>query len=757
MRISLFKNVSEVNNPESLDLIDHLFDIRDGKWEDLVTEVRKKQTKEEKDELKRKMPTVCFSGIFRKRADSELFNHSNIIAMDLDNVENLNQVKEAFKQDKYVISVFMSTGGNGLRVIFRINPEKHKLAFKSICQYIYNHYGQNCDFNSSVSKPYVVSFDPDLYINPDYAEVPVFNLYIKETVIKNIPVYIHNNDDFNNVYKQILGRRINICDSYEDWLKLGFGLAEEFREDGRHYFHELSKLSDKYKFSICDKQYDYCVKHTASGERVNIRTFYYLAKVNGINVSSERTKEIVRVTRNSKKAGLTKKQISNNLKEKGGIEGVDGLIEKIYDSNDKDHIEDDDESILATLELFINNSYNLKFNEISGFFEDSGIQVDPRAMNSIFISAKKIMPKLDYPLMIRLLKSDFIESYNPLFKFFGSDGIPIILPEIPDENQRVFKSPLIDKLSECIINDNEAFTRYFLRKWLVSVISSAHKVHSPLLLCLLGGQGTGKTEFLRRLMPKELQHYYAESKLDKEKDDEILMTENLIIMDDELGGKSKQDALKLKNITSKQWFSLRRPYGDHNEKILRLAVLCGTSNYKQVMSDPTGNRRVIPIEVFDIDKIKYNSIDKRELFMEMFKLYKEGFDWRVVQSDNKLLNKDEDKYSQVIKERELLLTYFDIPRDEDFGEKMSTTDIIVDIERLTGQKLNSMILGRELEDLGYIKKSTRLPENKNKVRALWSVEKINRKSDHQGEVTQYVSPYNQKKDDGKSSQEQMPF
>ena len=102
------------------------------------------------------------------------------------------------------------------------------------------------------------------------------------------------------------------------------------------------------------------------------------------------------------------------------------------------------------------------------------------------------------------------------------------------------------------------------------------------------------------------------------------MTENLIIMDDELGGKSKQDNMKLKNITSKQYFSLRRPYGDHNESILRLAVLCGTSNQLEILSDATGNRRIIPIEVLNINKVLYNSIDKKELFMEAFKLYKKG-------------------------------------------------------------------------------------------------------------------------------------
>lgn len=749
MNVTLFKNISEVNNPKFLDLIDQLFDTRDGKWEDTVNHCRNLKTKEERDEYKKTMPTVCYSGMFSNRSDIGIVEHNEIIAMDLDSVENLNSVKSELKIDKYVLSVFMSAGGRGLRVLFKIDSKKHKESFKGLCQYIHEKYGEICDRNSSVSKPYVVSFDPDLYLNPDYENIPVFKQYIKETVIKNIPAYIHNNDDFEKIYIEILARHIDICENYDDWVKLGFGLSQEFGEGGRAYFHELSRVSDRYRYSECDKQYSYCLRHKSDADAISIKSFYWLAKANGINIVSEKTKDIVRVTRNSKKAGLNPKQIADNLKNKSGIDGVDDLVYKIYNSDAKDNFEDADESILGVLELFISNSYSMRFNEVSGYFEDCGKTIDPTSMNSIFIAAKKILPKLDYGLMIRLLKSDFVPVYNPFFEFFGSDGVPVILPPMPEAETKVYESPLVDTLASCIQNDNEAFTRYFLRKWLVSIVSSAHKVHSPLLFCLLGAQYTGKTEFFRRLLPNELRPYYAESKLDKEKDDELLMAENLIIMDDELGGKSKADALKLKNITSKQYFSLRRPYGDHNEKILRLAVLCGTSNYMQIMSDPTGNRRIIPVEVKNIDKEKFNSINKKDLFMEIFGLYKQGFDWRIPPSDLKLLNQDEEKFSVVIKERELLIRYYS-PGEE---EKMSTTDIAVDLEKMTQQRISLTILGRELDDLGYVRKSTRIGDKKQTIRSLWGVCKINREV-----VTTYSPALDEyKKRNNEREERDLPF
>lgn len=700
-KVSIFKNIKEVTNPVYEDIVIYLEKTRDGEWEDIVNRCRVLPTKEERDAYKRTMPTTSLSGEFSSRADTGIVAHNGFIAMDLDEVENLQSVKRTLENDKYVYSVFMSTSGTGLRALFKIEPDKHRDAFMGIAQYLFNTYEITCDPNGiNISKPYVVSFDPHLYIS--YEPVPIFKKYVKEKVVKQIQDFVHTAGDFDSILKQITGRGINICEDYHDWLKVGFALSEQFGEVGEVYFHDISRISPKYKHSVTAKQYKACLKARGT-TKANISTFYYLAKAAGVNISSEQTKTIIRTTKNGKKAGLKKEQIIENLLKFSNISNAEKVVDKIFDSGDTE-ADSDEESILFQLEMFISNNYNLKMNEVTGFLEQNDMPLSPSDLNSVFIAAKKNIPKLDYQLMIRLLKSDYIETYNPFYKFWGSDGIPFTLPPIPVKPEPNYESPLIDKLARCIKNENPSYTAFFLRKWMVSLVSAAHKVHSPLLLCLLGSQNTGKTEFFRRLLPKELKPYYAESKLDKEKDDEILMTENLIIMDDELGGKSKQDALKLKNITSKDWFSLRRPYGDHNEKILRLAVLCGTSNYNEILSDPTGNRRIIPIDVIDIDKELYNEIDKTALMHEAYRLYKEGFDWRVThKEDINYLNRDQVKYEQVVKERELIDKYF-VPGDE---FRLSSTDVLVEIEILTRQKLNLNTIGREMEKLGFVRKTTR--------------------------------------------------
>lgn len=719
-KISLFESISKTHSPKDIELQIYLEYTRDGEWEDIVTQCRTIKDKDQRNEFKKTMPTATLSGTFSQRRDSDLVEHSEVLAIDLDDIDNLNIVKRKLEQDKYVYSVFMSTSGTGLRVLFFIESNKHREAFYGISAYLKDNYDQISDVNGvNVSKPYVVSFDPYLFINPE--PVPIFKKYVKETNVKPIQDFVHTTKDFNYVLAQVTGRGINLCESYNDWLKIGFAFAQHFQEGGRQFFHDVSRQSPKYKQRVTDKQYNYCLKGSQSGKTSNISTFYYLAKINNVNICSEQTKIIVRTTKNGKRSGLTKLQILENLKKISGIEGADDIVTQIFESPDNSD-EDTQESILPLLEMYISSNYNLKMNEVTGFLEQNDKYLSPSDLNSIFVSAKKIIPKLDYQLMVRLLKSDFIELYNPFYKYFGSDGMAVELPAIPIEDEREWDTPLIALLAESIENEQPAFTFFFLRKWLVGVISAMHKVHSPLLLALLGGQNTGKTEWFRRLLPKSFQGYYAESKLDKGKDDDLLLCENIIVMDDELSGKSKQDNLKINNITSTQWFSIRRPYGDHNEKILRLAVLGGTSNYFGVLNDPTGNRRIIPIEVTNINKELYNSIDKDELWREVYRTYKQGFDWRVTHFDIPYLNSNQEKYQAVIPEKELISKYFE-PGDED---RITTTDVKVEIELITRQKMNMIMIGQQMDILGFIKKTTRRGLITPK---LWCVKRINRSNE----------------------------
>jgi len=248
-------------------------------------------------------------------------------------------------------------------------------------------------------------------------------------------------------------------------------------------------------------------------------------------------------------------------------------------------------------------------------------------------------------------------------------------------------------------------------------MASIHGTYSLMILVLTGKQMIEKTNFFRNLLPDDLRNYYAESKLDAGKDDEVLMTQKLIIVDDEFGGKSKQEAKKLKDLSSKQYFSIRRPYGRFPEDIRRIAVLGGTSNDKEVLNDPTGNRRIIPLHINNIDKKKFENIDKTDLFMELYHEWKRiGDGWMLTKTEVDFLNRSTEKHEQELVEVQLIQKYCTL--DETKCQSNTTTDVKVWLENKTNQKLSLYKLGQSLIKCGY---SRNYQKNNGKTQQVWNV------------------------------------
>jgi hypothetical protein len=89
--------------------------------------------------------------------------------------------------------------------------------------------------------------------------------------------------NIEQVIRQIESMQIDITSNYADWRNLGFAFAEEFGESGRYLFHRVSRFYPEYKPTECDKQFDACLK--ATGHGITIKTFFYLAKQAGIEIS----------------------------------------------------------------------------------------------------------------------------------------------------------------------------------------------------------------------------------------------------------------------------------------------------------------------------------------------------------------------------------------------------------------------------------------------------------------------------------------
>ena len=96
--------------------------------------------------------------------------------------------------------------------------------------------------------------------------------------------HIYNNveEDVNRVVCEIETLRIDIAPSYNDWVNLGFAIADGCGETGRAYFHRLSKLHHDYQYTKADKQYTYCLQGKRQG--ITIATFFYMAEQVGFSL-----------------------------------------------------------------------------------------------------------------------------------------------------------------------------------------------------------------------------------------------------------------------------------------------------------------------------------------------------------------------------------------------------------------------------------------------------------------------------------------
>lgn len=192
MKISVFENLNDVTQKGHVVDVDKVLDrIATGSrgLSKQIKAIRKETNAHRYKRLKEKLPQLLFSGQFTipvdkinrrtglqyvsYRDDESLETHSGLIVIDLDHLgKDMDEVKEFFSLDPHVYAFFVSPGGDGLKVVYRIPADKatHRDSFRAISSYLEKEgiYADASGVNES--RLCFISYDPDMYHNPD-AEV----------------------------------------------------------------------------------------------------------------------------------------------------------------------------------------------------------------------------------------------------------------------------------------------------------------------------------------------------------------------------------------------------------------------------------------------------------------------------------------------------------------------------------------------------------------------------------------------------------
>tara|TARA_R110000868_G_scaffold348392_4_gene609440 strand:+ start:4921 stop:7338 length:2418 start_codon:yes stop_codon:yes gene_type:complete len=355
--VTIFKNIKETEAPFHRDVSVVLQRIKDGATKSLVKQIRAEKNKAQRNELKKKLPAICFSGVFNKRLDSAIIEHSGLMCLDFDGHEKRKELlehKERLTKDRYVYSVFISPSGNGLKVLVKIPPiaDKHVSYFNSLMKYFDSPYFDKMCKN--VSRVCYESYDPLLHINEKSA--------LWDTIAE--PTYKEINSSIDPATIPITDEN-KVVEILVKWWEKKYPMTEGSRN--QHAFVLAMAFND---YGINKSLAGYILNQFAT-EGFNLTEITRTidsAYANTMNFGTKyyEDEDKLDLIKNKIRRGVSKKEIRHQLNE-AGVDGevIESVIVRIESENSKKTFWE--KSDKGTIKI-VHFSFK-KFLEDNGFFK----------------------------------------------------------------------------------------------------------------------------------------------------------------------------------------------------------------------------------------------------------------------------------------------------------------------------------------------------------------------------------------------------
>jgi len=213
-KVSFFINPIKNKTPKEDWMLSKVYDyiVNDVDLKKITDEYRKISDADSKKKFKmEKFPHITPSGVFSYGSDKSLISHSEIICIDIDNLDEikLSQLRARMIRDTdHTIMCFISPSGNGLKVFYAMDSTKYtqKEWYMSYRQYVIDFFHiseEKIDTScSNVSRSCFLCSDKTAYFNPNMidGEKAVYMInpdeYLKEeeqVVTSNSEPLLYNN------------------------------------------------------------------------------------------------------------------------------------------------------------------------------------------------------------------------------------------------------------------------------------------------------------------------------------------------------------------------------------------------------------------------------------------------------------------------------------------------------------------------------------------------------------------------------------
>lgn len=364
-------------------------------------------------------------------------------------------------------------------------------------------------------------------------------------------------------------------------------------------------------------------------------------------------------------------------------------------------------SNIVSMMKLLESRYDFRYNTVMKYVEylpkDKGWYgyrpVEPRVQKRMTLEVQLADIRVSIKDVRNFLESDYIKNYNPIEEYLfqcydkwdGKDHIRALARTVPTANPH-----WADWFYTWFLGMVDQWRGYSHRQYGNSV--------APLLI---SKQGYNKSTFCRRLLPPELQWGYSDNLILSEKRQVYqAMAQFMVINLDEFNQISPQVQQGfLKNLIQLPTLKYKPPYGSHVMEFPRLASFIATSNMKDILSDPSGNRRFIGVELTGPIDVSVRP-NYQQLFAQALSALNNGeksyFDAQQV----KLIMKSNSQFEIIQPIDQYFLLYFELVDNEKEGDYLTAAEIFDYLKKQIGSsiKVNSLMgFGRKLANMSELK------------------------------------------------------
>ena len=251
-----------------------------------------------------------------------------------------------------------------------------------------------------------------------------------------------------------------------------------------------------------------------------------------------------------------------------------------------------------TIELYLQEHFEFRSNVLNGKLEyrikKEGGPYRPltlEAQNSIVLDVLRndVCEEGSPQQLINLyLHSNEIRRYDPIREY---------LEHLPKWDGHNHVADLFNRLPG-VTSEQAGYLAVWLRSAVAHWLQLDTLHGNECVPTLIGAQGCGKTTFLCRLLPQHLRQYYLDHlNLSNKFDKEMALTNNLFVNLDELDAIRPSQHAALKQTLSKSKVNGRPIYGASQEDRARYASFVATTNNPHPLTDATGSRRYICLQI----------------------------------------------------------------------------------------------------------------------------------------------------------------